>query len=211
MLAESKPVENTSWEVYEFLIQPTSNYTHLTLEAFFVTPTLFGYNGHICVDNASHFREVDCDNPQELVAEAPKKKKPVPSFKRKQKKKVEEDKMVINLEKKEEKVDTIFVKKAKKKLIKELDIRMLTIGKLIQLPHLYFAADTSEINENSYETLNELYSFLQEYQQVNIEVGGHTNSKPSDEYCDKLSTERAKAVANYLISKGIESDRVSFK
>ena len=210
LLAESRPVDNTSWETYEFLITPNGNYTHLTLEAYFVTPTIVGYNGHICVDNASNFREVDCNDPTRLVAEASKKKKPVPSFKRKQKKKVE-DKLAINLNKKEEKVDTIVYKRPKKKLIEDLDIRSLTIGQLIQLPHLYFEADTSAINDNSYQTLNELYSFLDKYEEVNIEVGGHTNNAPPDEYCDKLSTERAEAVAKYLISKGIESDRISHK
>ena len=56
-----------------------------------------------------------------------------------------------------------------------------------------------------------LYTFLNQYEQVNIEVGGHTNNAPPAEYCDKLSAERALAVAKYLISKGIESDRVSYK
>jgi len=165
LLAESDPVTNTSWKSYDFIVKPTSNFTHLTLEAFFVTPTLVGYNGHICVDKASHFTEVDCDNPEPIVAEAkPKKKKPVPSFKRKKKKK-EEDRMVIN-KNEPEKVDTIVYVRPKKKMIEDLDIRFLTLGQLIQLPHLYFEADTSSISNNSYQVLNELHDFLNKYEQV---------------------------------------------
>ncbi len=211
LLAESAPVDNNAWENYEFIVRPQDNYTYLTLEAYWVTPLVITYNGHICIDNASHFIEVDCNNPDPLVAEASAKdNKPVPSFKRK-KKKQEEDKMVINLEKKEEKVDTIVYKRPKKKTIEGLDIRKLAIGQMIQLPHLHFDADTSAINDKSYQTLNELYTFLNKYKEVNIEVGGHTNNAPPDEYCDKLSTARAEAVANYLISKGIESDRIAYK
>jgi outer membrane protein OmpA-like peptidoglycan-associated protein len=46
---------------------------------------------------------------------------------------------------------------------------------------------------------------------VVIEVGGHTNSLPADEYCDRLSTARAKAVVEYLIEKGVDPGKVQFK
>ena len=36
-----------------------------------------------------------------------------------------------------------------------------------------------------------------------VEVGGHTNLKCQDDYCDQLSTMRARSVAQYLKSKGI--------
>ena len=42
-------------------------------------------------------------------------------------------------------------------------------------------------------------------------VGGHTNGIPPHDYCDKLSTARAEAVAKYLIQKGIEDERIQFK
>lgn len=34
---------------------------------------------------------------------------------------------------------------------------------------------------------------------------------PSDAYCQRLSTARAKEVAEYLIKKGIQRDRVKYK
>lgn len=210
LLGESNPVTNTTWQEYEFDIRPSQDYGYVTLQAFFVTPVLAGYNGHVCVDNASMFREVDCDAPVEVLAEAkPKvKKKPVPSFKKPKKK---EPVDTYTRESRENKVDTIVHVRPKKKLIKELDIRTLAIGMQINLPHLYFGADASAISTDSYTVLNELYDFLDQYEEVNIEVGGHTNNKPPHEYCDKLSTDRAQAVAKYLISKGIGEERVTFK
>jgi outer membrane protein OmpA-like peptidoglycan-associated protein len=46
---------------------------------------------------------------------------------------------------------------------------------------------------------------------VVIEVGGHTNNVPAAEYCDRLSTARAKSVAEYLYGKGIDQDRITYK
>lgn len=211
LLAESAPVENSKWKKYEFKINPAANYDHITLEAYFVVPTAFGYNGHICLDDASMFTEIDCDADLAQLAEAEKKprKKVVPSFKKKKKK--EETVVVKTKNKKETKVDTIVYKKPKKKLLAELDRKKIKLGQLIKLEHLHFKADSSTITDVSYGVLNEVYDFLNSYQDVMIEVGGHTNNVPAHDYCDRLSTERAQAVAKYLISKGIEEERITFK
>lgn len=59
--------------------------------------------------------------------------------------------------------------------------------------------------------IDELYGFLSTNPSVMIEIGGHTNSTPTDDYCDRLSTARAKAVAEYLVNKGVEPNKVQFK
>jgi len=56
-----------------------------------------------------------------------------------------------------------------------------------------------------------VYSFLKEYIDVSVEIGGHTNGTPPHKYCDKLSKERAKAVAQYLVRKGIPANRLKYK
>ena len=48
-------------------------------------------------------------------------------------------------------------------------------------------------------------------QNLKIEIGGHTDNQGNDEYNMNLSLERAKSVYNYLISKGISADRMSYK
>jgi OOP family OmpA-OmpF porin len=45
---------------------------------------------------------------------------------------------------------------------------------------------------------------------MKVEVQGHTDSVGSDAYNKSLSEKRAKAVMDYLISKGISADRLSF-
>ena len=59
--------------------------------------------------------------------------------------------------------------------------------------------------------LDELYDFMMEHSFVVIEVAGHTNNLPNDEFADQLSTARAKSVADYLFEKGIDPSRVVYK
>jgi outer membrane protein OmpA-like peptidoglycan-associated protein len=59
--------------------------------------------------------------------------------------------------------------------------------------------------------LDELYQFMSSNSDISIEIGGHTNDIPPDDFCDRLSTTRAKAVADYLMRKGISDERVKYK
>ena len=45
---------------------------------------------------------------------------------------------------------------------------------------------------------------------LRIEISGHTDNKGSAELNRKLSEERAKAVVDYLIQKGIDSGRLTY-
>ncbi|MBK8515940.1 MAG: OmpA family protein [Saprospiraceae bacterium] len=46
---------------------------------------------------------------------------------------------------------------------------------------------------------------------VRVEIGGHTNTIPSNEYCDQLSSLRARKVSEYLVIRGIDVRRISYK
>ncbi|MEM1321000.1 MAG: OmpA family protein [Bacteroidota bacterium] len=93
----------------------------------------------------------------------------------------------------------------------ELHASSLSSGQIIRLKNLYFDADSSTIEPISMPVLDEIYSFLRNNKGVMIEVGGHTNNIPEHAYCDRLSKARAKAVADYIVDKGIESSRIAFK
>ena len=108
-------------------------------------------------------------------------------------------------------VATAVVAIEAEKVLKTLDIETITLGQTIRVDKLYFTADSSTIRPNSYAVLEEIYTFLNENDNVVIEVGGHTNSLPEDAYCDRLSTSRAQNVAQYLYDKGIPTSRISFK
>lgn len=84
-------------------------------------------------------------------------------------------------------------------------------GQTIRMRLLNFQTDSSSITEEALPVLDELYDFLVLNSGVVIEVGGHTNNQPSDDFADKLSTARAKSVTDYLVAKGIDAQRVLHK
>ena len=84
-------------------------------------------------------------------------------------------------------------------------------GTVIRLNNIYFEANKSDLRAESSAALDELVAFLQENPNIWVEIGGHTNGLPNDAFCAKLSNDRAKAVVDYLITKGIPADRLTWK
>ena len=106
-----------------------------------------------------------------------------------------------------EKTPTAQLSEAAEKLNK----KELEAGKVILIDQLYFAADASTIQQNSLPILDEIAKVLANRKDIVIEIGGHTNNIPPDDYCDRLSTSRAKAVYDYLITKGVASTILRYK
>jgi OOP family OmpA-OmpF porin len=57
------------------------------------------------------------------------------------------------------------------------------------------------IKPESYTPLDEVGAILQKWPELRIEIGGHTDSRGSEAYNQKLSEERAQAVLAYLKEK----------
>jgi outer membrane protein OmpA-like peptidoglycan-associated protein len=71
-----------------------------------------------------------------------------------------------------------------------------------------FGFDSYALRSQSYGVLDTVASTLGEYDQTIIEVAGHTDSVGNATYNQKLSEQRAQAVANYLISQGVNGERL---
>lgn len=61
LLAQSIPVENNEWMVYDFKFTPDENFKAITIVAFYADGSQEAYNGHVMVDNLSPIVEIDCD------------------------------------------------------------------------------------------------------------------------------------------------------
>lgn len=211
LLLESPPIDHSEWREYNFKVEPSENYRYIRIEAFYKTPVLFPYNGHVLIDNASDFELIDCEEQVELYVaakvERPQKKTVVMPAHKAGSSRQE----VYNRDKKEVKIDTVVYERPSSEKILSLEREKLKQGQNIRLDRLYFEADTSTIDIESFQVLNEVYDFLSENEDIIVEIGGHTNNIPSHDYCNKLSTARAKAVADYLVGKGIDKERISFK
>ena len=99
----------------------------------------------------------------------------------------------------------------REKYIPDLEISKVTIGQKLRINELNFLADSSNITSENYDILDEVFIFLHANKSVVVEIGGHTNTIPPHEYCDQLSAARAKGIAEYLIKRGIDPNRVSYK
>lgn len=86
-----------------------------------------------------------------------------------------------------------------------------SVGSTLVLHDIYFQFDRSVILQQSYKELTRLLELMQDNPKLRIEIGGHTDDKGSVEYNRKLSESRAKAVADYLTSKGIDPKRLSYR
>jgi OOP family OmpA-OmpF porin len=81
--------------------------------------------------------------------------------------------------------------------------------KPIILKNVFFDFDRSELLPASYKELNVLVEYLMAHPEYRIAITGHTDSKGSDSYNERLSSERALAVGNYLIMHGVKQIRIS--
>jgi outer membrane protein OmpA-like peptidoglycan-associated protein len=88
----------------------------------------------------------------------------------------------------------------------------VTLGeKKIELSDkVYFEFDSAVIAAESHELLDAVASLLVAHPEVlKVSIEGHTDSRGSDEYNQKLSEARAAAVRDYLVSKGVTADRLA--
>ncbi|AKD57963.1 OmpA family protein [Spirosoma radiotolerans] len=94
---------------------------------------------------------------------------------------------------------------------KQLNMIPLVSGSVVRLNNIFFDTGKSELRPESGPELDRLVTTLNESPKMVIEVRGHTDNTGSNEINAKLSQDRADAVREYFISKGIEPDRVASK
>ena len=86
-----------------------------------------------------------------------------------------------------------------------------SVGGTFVLKEIFFEFDKSTILQQSFFELMKLMTLLGTYPTMQIEIGGHTDGKGSEAYNQRLSENRARAVVDFLVSKGIDSRRLKYK
>jgi outer membrane protein OmpA-like peptidoglycan-associated protein len=71
-----------------------------------------------------------------------------------------------------------------------------------------FATDSSDLSPAFFDVLTSVSKILKEFDQTVVEVAGHTDNTGTDAYNQSLSERRASAVAQYLQSQGVISQRL---
>ncbi|MEQ1803057.1 MAG: OmpA family protein, partial [Gammaproteobacteria bacterium] len=72
-----------------------------------------------------------------------------------------------------------------------------------------FENNSAKLTPNSTLTLDSVAEIIKQRPTFKIEVRGHTDSSGPDEYNLNLSQQRADAVMEYLVSRGVSADKLS--
>jgi len=218
LLAESPVVTNTRWQDYAFKLEPSRNYGFIILEAYYKTPTLVPYNGNLLIDDFSDIRVLSCREALALQDGAsptvPEKKTEQVVLKAETTRTDGKDSNRIRggdtrsdpvtpAEVSNESNENLSISQIKRSQLRE--------GQTLRVDNLFFEMDKTVFTQDSYAFLNELVQFLKNNADITIEVGGHSNGLCTDNYCNKISTDRAKAVVDYLVSRNISRQRLTYK
>ena len=89
------------------------------------------------------------------------------------------------------------------------ETRRTALGLVMSLDEgsLKFDFDRADLRQESRETLSRIAGILFTSEDFAITVSGHTDARGNDEYNQRLSERRARAVADYLIGAGLASER----
>ena len=93
----------------------------------------------------------------------------------------------------------------------EVPLSPITSGETITLRNIFFNTASSDLLPTSNTELDKLLRLMKANPTMRIEVGGHTDDVGADADNQKLSEDRASAVAKFLTGYGIDAARVSSK
>lgn len=91
--------------------------------------------------------------------------------------------------------------------VKDFFLSPIPTGDIV-IPGIEYDYDKATLRPASKKILDDLVDFLNLNNNLSVEISSHTDMRGSDVYNLKLSQERAKSVVDYLIVKGIASDRL---
>jgi outer membrane protein OmpA-like peptidoglycan-associated protein len=95
----------------------------------------------------------------------------------------------------------------------ELNFRLqpIEVGTTVTLKNVLFMQSKAVLLKESYPELDEVVLFMKANPTVEIELAGHTDNRGTPNQLATLSRQRVTTVKNYLVSKGIESKRITGK
>ena len=104
-------------------------------------------------------------------------------------------------------VDTVVVKQIDTVYIREVRERELDLNQAMSAVVL-FDINSAELRSEAYPVLNEAALFMKENPNLSVTVEGHADITGNGRINQPLSERRARAVAGYLIRRGVDPGRV---
>ena len=88
-------------------------------------------------------------------------------------------------------------------------IEEIVVADKVVLEPIYFDFDRHNITSRAAFELDKLVELMQKYPDMVVEVASHTDNRGSDAYNQGLSERRAESTVQYVVSKGVERNRIS--
>lgn len=112
------------------------------------------------------------------------------------------EKLVLTLNENGETIVALGLETLSELIVEEQGILKIKIG------IIYFDLDKSFVRNDASIELNKIVLLMAQYPKMVIKIESHTDSRNSDDYNLKLSDRRAKSTRDYIISQGIDANRI---
>lgn len=87
----------------------------------------------------------------------------------------------------------------------------IDLAKIYGIQNIYFDLDKWNITKRAEEKLNILLAVMEEYPNLKVDIRSHTDCRQTETYNQRLSDRRAKSTINWLVKKGINTNRLTGK
>jgi OmpA-OmpF porin, OOP family len=93
-------------------------------------------------------------------------------------------------------------------IIPEFGAETIKPGKSYVLKNIQFEFNSFNLTDESFSELDRVVEFLRKNPSIYIQLSGHTDDQGGDAYNQRLSLNRARSTAEYLVAKGITAHRI---
>jgi outer membrane protein OmpA-like peptidoglycan-associated protein len=83
-----------------------------------------------------------------------------------------------------------------------------SLKQVFAVKNIFYDLDKAEIRHDAHPALDELVNLMNKYPEITVITSSHCDSRASEDYNRTLSLHRGKSAKTYLISKGINANRV---
>lgn len=93
----------------------------------------------------------------------------------------------------------------------KINLDPIVIDKTIVMENIYYDFNKWNIRSDAALELDKLVTIMMDNPDISIELSSHTDTRAGDDYNLDLSQKRAKSAVDYIISKGVDSERITAK
>ncbi len=98
-----------------------------------------------------------------------------------------------------------------REIINDIKLKKVEVGESIVLNNIFFDTGAATLRPESYAELGVLNKLMLDNPSIKIEISGHTDNVGSAAINQRISEQRARSVVEFLIERGIDRDRLTYK